>query len=77
MASPPLPNVPLILKAACDDRLKRLRFAAPLEDLTCVQLRSKIAESLQFRDTNFSISWDDDDGETVRLLLAKLHSRQD
>lgn len=64
--NPSLPgNVPLILKASCDERLKRIRFPPDLSALQYPDFRRKVAGALQFEDVDFTITWEDDDGEHV------------
>ena len=66
--NPSLPsNVPLILKASCDERLKRIRFPPDLSSLQYPDFRTKVAGALQFEDVDFTITWEDDDGEHVSI----------
>ncbi|UZJ57341.1 hypothetical protein CBS101457_006661 [Exobasidium rhododendri] len=56
-------GVPLILKASCDERIKRIRFAPELSSLDFSEFQQKIARSLQFEGVDFCVTWKDDDGE--------------
>jgi hypothetical protein len=68
---PPLPEgVPLVLKASCDERIKRIRFSDS-STLQYDHFQSRIAGSLQFEDVDFSITWEDDDGEHVSLTVMR------
>ena len=63
---PSLPaGVPLVVKASCDERIKRIRFLPNLSSLQFTEFQKKIARSLQFDDVDFCITWQDDDGEQV------------
>jgi len=61
-------GVPLVLKASCDERIKRIRFAPNLSTLQFNDFQQKIAKSLQFDDVDFCITWEDDDGEHVSVI---------
>ncbi|PWN42468.1 hypothetical protein IE81DRAFT_323440 [Ceraceosorus guamensis] len=63
-----LPTGSLIIKASCDERLKRLAFGPPLEALRHAEVRERLAEILQLDDaTTFAVCWNDDDGETCEI----------
>jgi hypothetical protein len=63
------PGVPLILKASCDERIKRIRFPPDLALLQFSTFQQRIARSLQFEDVDFCITWEDDDGEHVSDVI--------
>lgn len=65
---PGLPSdVPLILKASCDERLKRIRFPPNVQLLCFSEFQRKVAHALQFDDVEFSVTWQDDDGERCEI----------
>lgn len=64
-------GVPLVLKARCEDRIKRIRFPPELTLLSFRDFHRRISKALRFDDMEFSITWCDDDGEQVSSHACK------
>lgn len=56
-------GVSLVVKASCDDSIKRIRFAPDVTKLQFCEFQEKIAKALLFDHYDFKITWEDDDGE--------------
>ncbi|PWN36597.1 uncharacterized protein FA14DRAFT_4528 [Meira miltonrushii] len=65
---PDIPSgVPLILKANCEERMKRIRFGPDVSNLCFDEFQRKVGHALQFDDVDFSVTWQDDDGEYCHI----------
>ena len=65
---PDIPRgVPLILKANCEERMKRIRFGPDVSNLCFDEFQRKVGHALQFDDVDFSVTWQDDDGEYCHI----------
>lgn len=65
---PDIPRgVPLILKANCEERIKRIRFGPDVSNLCFDEFQRKVGHALQFDDVDFSVTWQDDDGEFCNI----------
>jgi hypothetical protein len=77
-SSSALPTAALVLKATCDERTKRLVWpAAPLQALRWDACRRRLAEALQFAQTDFRVEWRDDDGDVVSCRKEAQRGAQD
>lgn len=60
-------DVPLVVKARCEEQTKRIRFAPNVAHLTFKELCRKVARALRLLDVDFALRWTDDDGEQVDI----------